>query len=594
MSSSEAENLSSSSSGPIQSAQPRNDQSNAEEESLESSSEDPNDESSDEDTTTSLTQTQNSKEKTSNQSEDDAQSSAVEVDPDGPDVNNDDNDDDNVQATSTPKRPNKYNGPASTWRNWTAAERELATSLDQLTAKDLSVHLYNAFQLKKRGEAFKRQRGCAGVAAFGERDDSSTWVPPRLWTAWPLPPGEVPREDRRKCWGESESMFGGEARRRRLPSETLKELLVAQVLRCARSRFEERESEEPEEEDPGAEIPKAGMINVKRNSSATESIRAPSEGLSDQESLKTRKTKKRGDLLARKPARAPIEGVSDQESAEARTPKKRGDPLPREPARAPSEVPSDQESPELKPVVLADDDLATDILRPTVQDVLTKLDRLLMGLHCARSSYVKTSNSTSGCQKHENPSQSKSKKRRRSPFIHETDAAVTSDVSMESKSEHKPASKTKPSSKSRAKRPEYFSQKPRNESTRNSKANLGLRDWSDVLGMASMTGWDGEVVERAAARCSSLFGEGIMFRTLEAGSTGIVERSYLPDISEPEVVSRDEESGKKRKIAGIGKQGKMFGGVHVDGFLQPIKGKKSWKYPNNRSTQRGVSRKSRG
>jgi hypothetical protein len=51
------------------------------------------------------------------------------------------------------------------------------------------------------------------------------------------------------------------------------------------------------------------------------------------------------------------------------------------------------------------------------------------------------------------------------------------------------------------------------------QAQLGPRDWSDVLGIASMVGWDPDVVSRAAAKCSKLFGEGMQFRTLNEEDT---------------------------------------------------------------------------
>ena len=43
---------------------------------------------------------------------------------------------------------------------------------------------------------------------------------------------------------------------------------------------------------------------------------------------------------------------------------------------------------------------------------------------------------------------------------------------------------------------------------------LGLRDWSEVLGMAALTGWDQAIIDRAARRCASLFGEGMSLRTM--------------------------------------------------------------------------------
>jgi len=44
---------------------------------------------------------------------------------------------------------------------------------------------------------------------------------------------------------------------------------------------------------------------------------------------------------------------------------------------------------------------------------------------------------------------------------------------------------------------------------------MGLRDWSDVLGVAAMQGWDRAVVDAAAGRCAALFGEGMDFRVVD-------------------------------------------------------------------------------
>lgn len=48
-------------------------------------------------------------------------------------------------------RPNRWRGPKSTWRTLTEEDRLLWQSMKQLHDQDLSVHLYNAFALKRRG-----------------------------------------------------------------------------------------------------------------------------------------------------------------------------------------------------------------------------------------------------------------------------------------------------------------------------------------------------------------------------------------------------------------------------------------------------------
>src|SRR5437868_6984891 len=47
-------------------------------------------------------------------------------------------------------RPNRYYGPASTWRSWTKEDRDVAESLELDRAQDLSVHLYNAHVIRSQ------------------------------------------------------------------------------------------------------------------------------------------------------------------------------------------------------------------------------------------------------------------------------------------------------------------------------------------------------------------------------------------------------------------------------------------------------------
>ncbi|UKZ65204.1 uncharacterized protein TrAtP1_006399 [Trichoderma atroviride] len=44
---------------------------------------------------------------------------------------------------------------------------------------------------------------------------------------------------------------------------------------------------------------------------------------------------------------------------------------------------------------------------------------------------------------------------------------------------------------------------------------LGLRDWSDVLGAATLAGFSHQVIARTAKRCANLFGEGMVMRRLD-------------------------------------------------------------------------------
>ena len=46
-------------------------------------------------------------------------------------------------------RPNRWRGSPDKWLQYTAEERTLVRSLDDLRRRDLGVHLYNAYALKR-------------------------------------------------------------------------------------------------------------------------------------------------------------------------------------------------------------------------------------------------------------------------------------------------------------------------------------------------------------------------------------------------------------------------------------------------------------
>ncbi|KAF2834309.1 hypothetical protein M501DRAFT_1020894 [Patellaria atrata CBS 101060] len=91
---------------------------------------------------------------------------------------------------------------------------------------------------------------------------------------------------------------------------------------------------------------------------------------------------------------------------------------------------------------------------------------------------------------------------------------------------------------------------------------LNPRDWSEVVGMAAMRGWNAKVVQRAAKRCCLLFGERMSFRTFheDLPTTSTALGSDIPEL---------EQSSHAKAP--------MFGGVHLDGFLQTIRRQHGWR-----------------
>ncbi|KAL8703044.1 MAG: hypothetical protein Q9201_003790 [Fulgogasparrea decipioides] len=421
-------------------------------------------------------------------------------------------------------RPNKFHGPPSTWRSWTAPERQLAESLDQLRAKDLSVHLYNFFWLKRQSYQVGKRKESSEQdnESFLPQSDKS-WLPSKSWTAWPMPPDLVPRELEASTWEADEHQGADISNEPVRSSEDLRDLLAARVCKEAKERFLKRKWED-------ADLDPPAMLNDQRSAS------------------------------------------------QGRVPGLAGD----------STQPEEAE-----PVVLADDQRAKVILQPSVNHILGRLDALLMGLHYARNSYATYNKASANIQSLTNEEIPMNSKRKRK--MSHRDTGETSDRRTISSTEILP-DESEANAKSYNQSLRYRANRRKGVSAQ-VKAGLGLRNWSDVLGVASLCGWDSAIVARAAARCSDLFEEGITFRTLQEGHDEGDEVTYLPEPLEGEDLqgsrSSFEETRSKSvsqksnsRLAGIsgsqaarsdnGSGSDKVGGVHVDGFLQPIKKQKSW------------------
>jgi len=139
-------------------------------------------------------------------------------------------------------------------------------------------------------------------------------------------------------------------------------------------------------------------------------------------------------------------------------------------------------------VLSLDDDLCQSMLENSSQSIFPVLDKLLLSLHHSRN------------RQHNNRHSRPSKTDKGSPF------SKTSEPNDDSDLESHPHSST---DQKKLKRPHQF-------------IPLRPRDWSEVLGVATLMGWDSEVIQRAAKRCSVLFGEDMSFAT--SGDDGAFDR----------------------------------------------------------------------
>jgi hypothetical protein len=370
-------------------------------------------------------------------------------------------------------RPNRYFGPDPTWLSWTREDRRVAETLDSIRSQDLSIHLFNAYALKQAGLTRAKQRNSdpkgKGKARETPMDDDLETedegigsFPPTSWTAWPLPPEQVPRHT--EVIDPDQTTFRTAPDPR--PSAELEESLISTALLFARERWGSRSWElEFEgkrdmkvEHDSDVEMAQGGRPSADQSPTTLDDTDVAETFTSHSDSGSEVFVSQRWNLGE--------PSVPETKSdAEENT----------------SEAPSDA-----RPVPLVDDEIARNLLLPGTRHVLSQFDDLLMALHTARQAYAvkharnkhaKVSQETSDSSADSNVSRSRPRKRKRSVSVasHHSNASTTT------------------------------SRPPR----------LNPRDWSDVIGMATLTGFSPSVIERTSARCASLFNSNMLFRTFE-------------------------------------------------------------------------------
>ncbi|KAF7537641.1 hypothetical protein G7054_g3555 [Neopestalotiopsis clavispora] len=278
-------------------------------------------------------------------------------------------------------RPNRWDGPASTWQDMNREEINTLTALDELRSRDLSVHLYNTYALKQRHKKPNDNGPEAEKdvdAATGETIPQDNWLPQRSWTAWPMSVDRVPPDDFMRCnENDPDEVYTIANPRRGNPSAPLEDAVGAAVLRFAKVRFSARpwesvavgsevddkndmfDDEDDDEDDEG-------------ESSDPESLTGPGSRTSKPSRSRSRSRSKSAKRAAGGPAQDKKHdpaGSGEEPDAEERV----VDPL---------------EKRLLKPTVAEDDDLSHKIMRPAVRSVLTKLDATLMILHHSRKAAV--------------------------------------------------------------------------------------------------------------------------------------------------------------------------------------------------------------
>ncbi|KAH8724006.1 hypothetical protein GQ44DRAFT_709490 [Phaeosphaeriaceae sp. PMI808] len=535
-------------------------------------------------------------------------------------ISDHDHDHDHDRDHELHTRPNRFKGRRTTWRGYTAADRQVATSLEQLQNSDLGAHLYNAHALKRRVR--KPAGELAGLEGWESKECwlkegseleytdvsgeiQTDLVPSRDWTAWPLPPAKLPTPHKRLArtsgqhneWtiGNMDAHDG---------SEEMREELLALFLRLAKEQWHTKEADDrlsrkkhhPSQPRTGPQ-PKSTQSLSLQHSASRAGINMKEDGNDDNTQTDDTETQD-----------------EDEEEFANGIGTQRG--------RMP------QPDVFRTPIFLADDAKALRNLQPVINSVLSKLDELALTIRRTRLNHL-------GLGIYGDTST-------QSEFTSETESTETlSRPSSRDQPQSRPSSRQGAQAPSRSTfgknsrapaEADSLEDEPQNSDTdtdsedngsvisRDETWRAGLMDWSDVLGLAAVKGWDDKVIARAAQRCATLFGEGMSFRSLDenlATKPPAEPVQYTPStIPAPEIRPAISSVPQKRPLFRTGtlycphascvdseenfeipyrviqhcikvhnydprtndsdNEDRAFGGVHIDGFLQPIEVQSGW------------------
>lgn len=352
------------------------------------------------------------------------------------------------------ERPNLFDGHATSWRNYNADEIGAYNAMVTHRTRDLAAHLYNAHVIRRRARDTARKN--PGVI------DKAPLRVNKRWAAWPVHAATVPRSNemiQRRM--DAPDIFQMEPDTR--PSGELEECITAFILKTSKETFRARELDFEEIEDN----PRNKMLD--------------------------------GD----EPMDDELEKKEDDEEEE----------------------PVDTRI--LRPTVLLDEDKSIRQLRPLARNVISQVDRLLYGLHCAMKGrkFEEDSGDEQWSDSDEEDyltresakSRSRSRSRGRRSARQESQERDLSrrsnsarmSTGLETEDENLPdASQT---------RAQYRDSSTGHDNNQHTKGRLKLRDWSEVMGLASMMGLPTPAVMRASKRCADLFGEDMEFRIMPEG-----------------------------------------------------------------------------
>ncbi|KAJ6084206.1 hypothetical protein N7486_011006 [Penicillium sp. IBT 16267x] len=366
------------------------------------------------------------------------------------------------------ERPNRWTGSSVNYQRAIKEERNLYEALMESRAQDLAAHLYNTHVAYRQ----PKQQDSSGDPQDSEDEKSFR----KRWVAWPMPAIWVPR--------------GGETARHELddscsfqmppdtrPSGELEECIIVTMMKTARERFTAREWDELSD-DENAEVP--------------EEINTPDPDVMEVDTDKTNEKHKH-------------------------------------------QISESGQSGRRRPISSIDDVVSRQKLLPLSRTAISQLDRLLMGLHHSlrnrgRDVYDSDDSVT---DTDDDGSRSRSRSRHKGRKRSQSRGRKSGRGNRHSGQSSREVSGLRSSPRTESKNHD-INENP--ESMDRSSAlmvkmlqRFPLRDWSEVMGVASMVGLPSNAVKRAAKRCADLLEQDMTFRTFHEGRIEKVAR--LPNMT---------------------------------------------------------------
>ena len=542
-----------------------------------------------------------------------------------------DDDEDDIRGQYQAPRPNKYHGTSQKWNRWVSDERALSKSLDQEQAGNLSIHLYNTHAFKERlrsAEIGKSVKEWDSKRRWVNNLQKDNWVPPPLWTAWPLKPHLVPRPDEVFNAPPLDGLDSLEDQQTDpwKPSKDLEEELLALILKRAKERWNQRVSYDGIDEERSRKRNRRDGPRFETSRSRSRASQSQSFAVNSKSRPSSRNSTERSSYQSG-------DGASSAEG---------------QPSNDNTTTITESRNRGKNAVFLADDDKARQLLLPNVRSMLDRVEKLLATLEATRRNhYHEHSDATDSEAPTEAEKESISGESTRSvaSYKNKSNRGARSNKAgskRRSKSERRSRGSSSDAMEEDTTANELFSDTSDHESEggrRRRSSSLSatrglawrrrpeLMDWSEVLGTASLVGFPPDAVERATRRCASLFNEGMKVRSFHGIHSQEVryEPSIIPSLqtepldsesfsdtqSEPE--SRQylrpwppkslecPHQGCKWNEVEFSKPGRLLqhlrgthrydprfeepleatdellDSIHVDGFLQPIRVQAGWR-----------------